>query len=103
MKWEGEEKVRQFVEALVKSDEGLLDFITALLSKRQSHGLSDYVVTISWHINLKNVGDFVNVEQIVPRLRKILSSDIFNQLEDRKQLAIRTFLDTYDGKIKNDY
>ncbi len=103
MKWAGEEKVRQFVEALVKSDEGLLDFITALLSKRQSHGLSDYVVTISWHINLKNVGDFVNVEQIVPRIRNLFSRDAFKELAVNNQIAVRTFLDTYDGKLENGY
>lgn len=100
-KWEGAEKAKSFVETLTKSDEGLIDFITAFLSKRQSHGMSDYVVTTSWYIKVENVGNFVNVEQIVPRLRSILSSAAFKELDEQQQRAVRTFLDTYDGKIKD--
>ena len=63
--------------------------------------MSDYVVTTSWYIKVENVSDFVNVDQIVPRLRSILSSASFKELDERKRLAVRTFLDTYDGKIKD--
>ncbi len=102
-KWEGEEKAKSFVATLIQNDDGLIDFITAFLNKSRSHGISDYVARINWYINLKNVGDFVEVDQIVPRLRAILSGGAFEQLEERKQLAVRTFLDTYDGKIKNNF
>lgn len=100
-KWEGDEKPKLFVETLIKSDYGLIDFITAFLIKRRSHGDSDYVMTTSWYIKIENVGDFVNVDQIVPRLRSILSSTAFKDLNEREQLAVRTFLDTHDGKIKD--
>jgi predicted KAP-like P-loop ATPase len=100
MKWEGEAKVRQFVENMIKSDQGLLDFIAASLNKSRIQGYSDYVAKINWHINIKNVSDFVNVIEIVPRLRNILSNEAFKKLDEHRQLAVRTFLDTYDGKIK---
>jgi len=100
-KWEGEEKIKKVVEVLIENDEGLVDFIAAFLSKSQSHGLSDYVARINWYINLNNVSDFVNVEQVVPRIRNIFSDTAFKELDEQKQRAVQTFLDTYDGKIKN--
>jgi len=42
----------------------------------------------------------VDLKEVEPRIRKVSSSSDFEQLNDRKKLAIKTFLDTIDGKIK---
>lgn len=65
---------------------------------RISHQLSRRLDTHEKRFNLFKAA---NVEQIVPRLRSILSSAEFQELDTRKQLAVRTFLDTFDGKIKD--
>ena len=62
--------------------------------------MSDYVGIIHWQIHLKSVEEFVDLKEVEPRIRKIFSSSDFEQFDARKKLAIRTFLDTIDGKIK---
>lgn len=86
---------------MITSDEGLIDYLTGFLRKSTSQGYSDHVAKINWYIKLDNVTDFANVEQIVPRIRNLFSSAIFNELAENNQLVVRTFLDTYDGKIKD--
>ena len=42
----------------------------------------------------------MDLKEVEPRIRKIFSSSDFEQLDDIKKLAMKTFLDTIDGKIK---
>lgn len=93
----------EFVNKMIERDEGLIDFITGFLSKSTSHGMGDYVGKIQWRIGLKSVEEFVDLGEVEPRIRKILFSSTFRKLGDRKKLAIKTFLDTVDGKIKEDF
>ena len=98
--WGKRGKINNFVNNMIKNDDGLIDFITSFLSKSTSQGMSDYVAKIHWRIDLKSVGEFVDLTEVEQRIRKIFSSSDFEQLDGRKKLAIRTFLDTIDGKIK---
>ncbi|MDK2789456.1 MAG: hypothetical protein PWP07_2701 [Epulopiscium sp.] len=98
--WGQQEKINDFVNNMIKNDDGLIDFITSFLSKSKSQGMSDYVAKTDWRIDLKSIEEFVDLTELEPRIRKIFSSSDFEQLDDRKKLAIRTFLDTIDGKIK---
>ena len=100
--WGQRYKVNNFVNNMIKSDDGLIDFITSFLSKSTSRAIyTDYVETMHWRIDLKSIEEFVVLKEVEPRIRKIFTSSNFEQLDDRKKLAIKTFLDTIDGKIKN--
>ena len=98
--WGERKKINNFVNSTIKNDDGLIDFIAGFLSKSTSHSMSDYVGKIDWRINTKNVEEFVDLKDVELRIRKILSSSDFEELDARKKLAIKTFLDTIDGKIK---
>lgn len=98
--WAQRDKINSFVKNMTKNDDGLIDFISSFLGKSTSHGMSDYVGRIHWRIHLKSVEEFVDLKEVEPRIRKIFSSSDFEQLDDRKKLAMKTFLDTIDGKIK---
>ena len=98
--WGQRNEINNFVNNMIKTDDGLIDFITSFLSKSTIHGLSDYTAKIDWRINIKNVEEFVDLKEVESRIRKILSSSDFKELDERKKLAIKTFLDTIDGKIK---
>jgi len=63
--------------------------------------MSDYVGKVHWQIPLDSVKHFTDQELIKERLRKISQSIGFNQLPEDKQKAVKIFLDTVDGKIKN--
>jgi hypothetical protein len=91
----------EFVKNLLETDEGLVDFITAFLGKSISHGMGDYVGKINWRISLKNIEDFVPIKDIEPRVRNLISSNRFEKLTAQQKLALNTFVDTIDGKIKD--
>ena len=99
--WGQSSKVESYVKDIVKTDNGLVNFIASFLYKVKSGGLGSYVSRIHWQIRSKNISSFVSISEIEPRLRSILLSGVLDQLDDRKQLAVKTFLDTIDGKIKD--
>ena len=99
--WNGKDNVIKFVKSQIVSDEGLIQFIKHFLSDVRSHGMSDYVERVTWRINLESVEKFVDLDEVDNRLRKIRSSSQFDELEDKEQLSVNTFLNTRDGKIKD--
>ncbi|HOJ16883.1 MAG TPA: P-loop NTPase fold protein [Dictyoglomaceae bacterium] len=102
-KWGQEGEVNSFVDNMIKDDEGLIDFITSFLEKTQSFSTSDYVIKTNWRIDLQKIKEFVNLEEVEARIRKIFSSSDFEQLDDQKKLAVKIFLDTVDGKIEKPF
>jgi len=101
--WGKKDEPAQFVNKMIENDEGLIDLITSFLSKSTSHGMTDYVGKIHWRVDLKSIEEFVQTKDIEPCLRKISASPEFNQLSNREKLAIQTFLDTFDGKLKDNF
>ncbi len=99
--WGEPSHVSDYVQSLIDSDAGLIKFIKQFLDDVRSHGMTDHVISIKWKINLENVESFVNLKDIDTRLRKIQSLPNYGELEEKERLAIKTFLDTRDGKIKD--
>jgi len=100
-RWNDIAHVTDFVQLLIKDDKGLIGFIKHFLSDVRSRGMSDYVERVSWRINLESVKIFVDLNEVDKRLRKLQSKPQYDDLEDKEKLAIKIFLDTRDGKIKN--
>ena len=63
--------------------------------------MSDRVAKMQWRIDLKAIDKLVDSKELEPHVRKIFSSQVYKTLESKKQLAIQTFLDTFDGKIND--
>lgn len=99
-RWAGAEDVKKFVKESIKSNERLLKFIIGFLSKVKVQSMGDYTSTIEWQMNLKNIEEFIEINKIEPRLRKIATSKKFESFDDKTRLAIDTFLGVFDGKIK---
>jgi predicted KAP-like P-loop ATPase len=96
--WGHGNRVDAFVKDMIESNDGLIDFIASFLSKSTSTKASDYVARTDWKINLESFEGFVSLEEIEPRIREIILSPDFDDLEDRKKLAIKTLIDTIDGR-----
>ncbi|MHC4478806.1 MAG: KAP family P-loop NTPase fold protein [Planctomycetota bacterium] len=99
--WGKPGEAKRFVNRMIKRNEGLLDFLGTFVGEVKSHGMGDYVYSKQARINLQNVGEFVKVEAIEPRIRKMRRSSEFAQLDDEKKVAVNTFLDTVDGKLED--
>jgi predicted KAP-like P-loop ATPase len=93
-----EKVVSDYIIQIIKTDQGLVDFIESFLSQINSHVIDDYVSISNWKINLDNITDFVDIDQIESRSREVLSSDDFNKLSEKEQLAVNKLIDTIDGK-----
>jgi predicted KAP-like P-loop ATPase len=98
---DGERKVAEFVETMVRDDKGLLALLAGFEGKAFVHGWSDHVGRIEYRISLKTVEDFLQVKAIEPRLRAIAASANFATLPTEQQRAVKTFLDTVDGKTRD--
>lgn len=96
-KWGKQEQIDRFVSHSIKDDDGLIDFIKGFLSKSKDPE------RIRWRIYLNYIKEFVDLKQIEPRIRNIFSSSKFKQLDDndKRKLAIKIFLDTFDGKMED--
>lgn len=100
--WGGQDKVEKFISDMIKTDDGLIDFITNFLKQAAiSSGWPDYVSKTSWYIDHKYVEEFVNIKEVEPRIRKIFSSAGYTEFEDQRKLAIKTFIDSIDRKIND--
>ena len=62
--------------------------------------MDDYQGSIHWHIRLKEVNDFADIDSIVPRIRKLMESSQYDHLTEREKIALKTFIDTVDGKAE---
>lgn len=94
-----QKKVKAYISKIISDDKGLTAFITSFLSKSTSHGMSDYVGKIHWRVSIKSIEDFVDKNEIEPRIRNIQKNRDFEKLDETAKRAIHTFLDTVDGKI----
>ena len=101
--WGNPDDVAGFVNQVIQDDSGLVAFITSFLSPVTSQDVGSYVGRTNWHINLKSIGHFIDVQKIEPRIRNIISTSRFKSLDERQQLAVKIFLDTIDGKIKDPF
>jgi predicted KAP-like P-loop ATPase len=97
----GAEEVDNFVRELVVNDYGLITLISSFLSKSYAHGMSDHVARVELRIHLDSVKEFIPVADVEPRVREIYHRDDFKNLPSEQQTAIKIFLDTVDGKIKD--
>ncbi len=99
--WGEYEKINNFVNKSIADDDGMIDFISCFLIKVRSHSSSDYVGKILWRIKPNDIEKFLDLKKAETRIRNIFDSSYFEQLDERKKLAITKFLDTIDGKIKD--
>ncbi len=90
---------KEFANKIITTDKGLIDFITAFVSTSTSHTMGDNVSRNNLRISLKNLSDFVEVDEIEPRIRKLKVTKEFNGLNDKNKKAIEVFLNTFDGKV----
>jgi predicted KAP-like P-loop ATPase len=97
---DGPAQVAAFVNSMAQNDEGLLTLLAGFEGKAFVSSGSDRVSRVEYRINLKTVEEFLQLESIEPRLRAIAASDSFSTVPADHQRAVKTFLDTVDGKVE---
>lgn len=85
--WALPEEPSRWVADLIRTDEGLLSFLTSVLQKRSGYGAGDYVAHETWWISLKTVEDFVPADSVAPRLAQLP----LEGLSDKQRTAVEAF------------
>jgi predicted KAP-like P-loop ATPase len=91
---------RTFVSGLIATDDGLVDFVTAFESRSYVYGSTDGE-QVRYNMDLSSIEQFAEVGAIEPRLRAIASGESLEALPEQGRRAVQTFLDTFDGKLKD--
>ncbi len=93
-RWEGEEKIIEFINKIVSDDIGLVKFISAFLNKGYSQNLQDYVGQVEWRLDHKGLGKFLNTDKnnkYINRIDNILKSRQFKKLNEKEVIALKKF------------
>ena len=69
--WQAPEAPQSWVKNLIRSQEGLLIFLKAVLQSSASQGMGDYVAKITWYIRLTTIEDFIPLSIIERKINKI--------------------------------
>jgi predicted KAP-like P-loop ATPase len=93
--------VERYVSELIEADENLIEFLNKFNVMSTVQNLSDHVAQKVWRLDMKGLGKFISIDRIEPRVRKIFQSKDFEDMENKKKLSIRNFLDAYDGKVSD--
>jgi len=96
--WGTRQQVKDFVENQIKNDESLIYFVTGFLDESFTQVLIDYAANSEWEININNIEEFINLKEIEPKIRRIYSSPLFDQLDETQKIAIKKLLEGIDGK-----
>ena len=97
LRWSDVKRVSSYVKSIIKSDHNLIELLVKFLISIKSHTTTDYIGSIKWKMNYKDLSTFLELNETEKRVRRIKSLPEFNELDDEKQRAINIFLDTLDG------
>lgn len=94
-RWEKDEALK-YVNEIIKEDTGLIIFITNFLTITKKYTITDKVSESITTMKIDDIESFVKIDEIEPRIRGIVSSQDFDQLDEKSQDALKMFLEKYD-------
>lgn len=104
--WDDIKKVQEWVNGVIKSDEGLVNFLSGFLSKIRSWSADDRVASSRWVIDPKAIEVFIPPNAIIERCKSLISSPP-HWLNEKGKIALEAFIKGYDkwvsGKDPTDF
>lgn len=97
--WASDDEVKQWTQAVIKSDQGLTEFLTKFLLKTFSQSVSDVIGQSYYRLDPKWFEPFLEPTQIIDRVRGLAED---KNLPENQKIAIRQFIREYaqDRKVK---
>ncbi len=88
-------QVKQWVKEVIKTDEGLINFLEKFLQKTFSHSASNLVSTKSYRIDLEQLEPFLDSSSIIGRVRNLATNNQ-TQLTEEQAKAVEQFIREYE-------
>ena len=101
--WGGKDEAQRFVEEMTRMDKGLIEFLTAFLSKQRSVSLHTGVAKVNWRMDTKSLGGWLDIGEVKKRVSRIAVSPGELVLTEQNKLAIQVLLDKLEGKSDHDW
>lgn len=101
--WDDTIDFKSYIYDLTSDDINLIEFLESCLNRSVTQGMEDYVGKVNWSINLKTISELLDISLTNQRLIQFKSTKDYNDLDERLQLTINIFLNTYSGKIQTDF
>ena len=88
-------QVKQWVKEVIKSEEGLTNFLEKFLQQTFHHSASSLISTKSYQLNLEGLEHFLDPSSIIDRVKNLLTN---NQTELTKEQtkAVEEFIREYE-------
>lgn len=93
--WDDIKKVQEWVNGVIKSDEGLVNFLSGFLSKIRSWSVDDRVASSRWVIDPRAIDVFIPTNDIIERCRSLNSSPP-HWLNEKGKIALELFIKGYE-------
>lgn len=91
--WGDEEACRRYVDNIIKTDKGLVAFLTAILEQPITSAMTKYEKNPAWHQYHEDINAFVPPHLLVEHAKILFEDEHFEKLREREQLALMIFLD----------
>lgn len=85
--WATPEEPKKWVEDLVESHNGALFLLRAFVQRSTSQGIGDYVPKIHWRISLSSLENFISIDVLEQKVKKIDLAGI----GEKEQRAVQAF------------
>jgi predicted KAP-like P-loop ATPase len=99
-KWGSEEECKDYVNHIVKSDQGLLAFLIATLHVPIQRTITKLTKDASWSQYLQNIDDFIPASTLKAHAAAMFEDPAFEKLRENEQLALLIFLDLTKTETK---
>lgn len=80
--WESEESVREYISEILKTDDGLFDFLNGFVSESLSQGAEDLVPRRIKRIDKKTIEHFIDIQELNKQVESIDESSLDNEKAD---------------------
>ncbi len=89
--WADISEPKEYVSELVKTDDGLLDFLVGLMTVVLSTGGGKYTIHRRYHIDQNNLSQFIDSKLLVDRIEH-MKNEKWDELSQEQREAIDAFL-----------
>ncbi len=88
-------QVKQWVQEVIKSEEGLINFLEKFLQQTFHHSASNLVSTKSYRIDLEQLEPFLDSSSIIDRVKNLATNNQ-TQLTEEQRKAVEQFIREYE-------